>query len=327
MTAQHNDCEAEILEQAAEWLVRLEEGPLNSSEELLFQHWLAQSPLHQKLWQRAEKLQRKLHHRADYLPDHMAKRFLQAQKPAHPMLFKNLVLLLGITGIIGSGYFVVRTQAWDADYRTAYGEQRQITLADGSVLTLNSKTAIDIDYAQNERAIHLRYGEVYIETGKDRQQRPFHVYGQHGRLLALGTAFAVQQHEKKSTLWVTEHAVRIDTQYSHQQQTLAAGYQVEYDNHKIFNAQPLQTEQLLWRKGLLLANRYSMAQFSAMLTENYGVRVQLDPQQQQQLAKIEISGTFPSNDLNRTLQLLVTTYPVAIERSRFTGTVYISTKK
>src|SRR5690606_29021742 len=52
-------------------------------------------------------------------------------------------------------------------YRTAVGEQRKITLADGSQILLNTHTEIDVVFNESQRLIELRHGEILVTTAKD----------------------------------------------------------------------------------------------------------------------------------------------------------------
>lgn len=55
-------------------------------------------------------------------------------------------------------------------------------------MRLNSRSALDIEFDDNERRLHLRSGEILIQTAKG-DTRPFIVETEQGRLRALGTRF------------------------------------------------------------------------------------------------------------------------------------------
>ena len=100
--------------------------------------------------------------------------------------------------------------AWNADYRTATGEIREIVLADGTRAWLGAASALDVNYGLELRLLRLLAGEVHIETAPD-AQRAFVVDTPHGRLRALGTRFNVKLTQHGSLLAVYQGAVEIRT--------------------------------------------------------------------------------------------------------------------
>ncbi|KAF7276542.1 hypothetical protein GWI33_010100, partial [Rhynchophorus ferrugineus] len=235
--------------------------------------------------------------------------------------------ILAGSSIIALTVYTGKKQAWLADYRTTYAEQKSIQLEDGTHITLNSKTAIDVNYTAHDREIILRFGEIYVETGKDNAKRPFKILDQHGEMLALGTAFNVQQQKDQTLLIVTEHAVQVTTQQSKQQQTIQAGQQIGFDTQQIYPTQPIQLEQLTWRNGLVTVNRMSLQDFAQIIEKNFWIHVVIDPNLFATLPEtIEISGSYPMNNLARLIVLLENTYPVQIETSFFGQKITISKK-
>jgi len=76
-------------------------------------------------------------------------------------------------------------------YETAIGERSTITLPDGSLVTLNTNSRIEVDFTGATRAVRLVRGQGYFEVEKD-IGRPFIVTAGDKRIVALGTAFDVR---------------------------------------------------------------------------------------------------------------------------------------
>ena len=74
--------------------------------------------------------------------------------------------------------------------RTAVGEQRVITLSDGSVVTLNTATRIRVAMSQSRRLIWLDSGQALFDVAHD-SSRPFVVRARDKEVIALGTVFEV----------------------------------------------------------------------------------------------------------------------------------------
>ena len=79
----------------------------------------------------------------------------------------------------------------DRIFQTAVGERSLTTLADGSSVTLNTNSRIDVHYSQTGRRITLDYGQAYFEIARD-PDRPFIVTAGRRQVIALGTAFEIR---------------------------------------------------------------------------------------------------------------------------------------
>uniref|UniRef100_A0A1I8ADV8 Sigma-70 family RNA polymerase sigma factor n=1 Tax=Steinernema glaseri TaxID=37863 RepID=A0A1I8ADV8_9BILA len=119
----------------------------------------------------------------------MEKSTLRESGPNRRTLLKGLLLGAGASSLAWQGYDVA--PRWMADLRTRTGEQRQAALADGTLLVLDTDTALDVLFNASTRLLVLRAGEVHVTTGKD--SRPLLVRSAQGDLRALGTRFAVRQ--------------------------------------------------------------------------------------------------------------------------------------
>ena len=79
-----------------------------------------------------------------------------------------------------------------ADYHSATGEIKQLTLQDGTRLWLNTASAVDVRYDRQRRQIVPISGDLLIDTARD--TRPF-LSCEQGQMQALGTRFSVEQHD------------------------------------------------------------------------------------------------------------------------------------
>ncbi|MBW6154852.1 FecR domain-containing protein, partial [Pseudomonas aeruginosa] len=76
---------------------------------------------------------------------------------------------------------------WLADQRTGVGEQRRLTLPDGSLLTLNTDSAVDLAFDASQRLVRLLRGEIFVDSRAD--PRPFRVATAEARLHAGAARF------------------------------------------------------------------------------------------------------------------------------------------
>src|SRR3990167_4755146 len=123
--------------------MRLSENELSASERAEWERWKVSSPERGRAWARAQLLQSKL----GGLPPSLAMSALD--RPSNPQrreALGKLALLLAVMPVGWGSWKLAQSQQWSADYRTRIGERRELTLADGSRLTLNTETAIDVRF-------------------------------------------------------------------------------------------------------------------------------------------------------------------------------------
>jgi len=77
-------------------------------------------------------------------------------------------------------------------YATGIGEQRLVTLEDGTRVSLNAATRIDLDFSATGRHVVLETGEALFEVARN-SQRPFVVNAGKRVVTALGTSFVVRR--------------------------------------------------------------------------------------------------------------------------------------
>jgi len=107
-------------------------------------------------------------------------------------------------------------------YSTAVGEQRSLTLADGSVVELNSRSRIKVQYTQGERHIDLLEGQALFRVAKNRA-RPFVVSTGDTRVKAVGTAFDVYRAKSGTVVTVVEGKVAVSSADSKSRKSRAEG--------------------------------------------------------------------------------------------------------
>lgn len=294
----------EVLEEAAEWLMRLSENDLSDSERAEWQRWKVSTPERDRAWARAQLLQSKL----GGLPPSLAMSALD--RPSYPerrAALGKLALLLALMPVGWGTWKLAQSQHWTADFRTRVGERRELTLADGSHITLNTDTAIDVLFDSRQRRVHLREGEILVQTAQD-ASRPFLVSTRQGRMQALGTRFTVRELSARTHLAVLEGAVQVVLADNRQTAPMIvnAGQRTEFSAQQFGALTPADHNVGAWVQGMLMADNMRLADFVAELTRYRHGFVRYDPA----IADLRISGAFPISDTQRTLNMLVQTYPV-----------------
>nr|WP_243651175.1 FecR family protein [Rubrivivax gelatinosus] len=310
---------AQILDEAADWLVRLASGDATDADRAACERWRLQSPQHASAWARAERLMSTL----GGLPPALAMPALDRR--AGRSRRAAIGRLAALIGAVPAGW-----AAWQwsegpagyqlgADHRAATGEQRELLLADGSRVTLNTASAIDVRYDTERRLIQLHAGEILVQSGADPapRPRPLVVRTAHGTMQALGTRFTVRRFDERTRVAVLDGAVRVEPAASAAGAALLrAGEQADFGRDALGAVFAADETQAAWTRGLLLADRMRLADLADELRRYRGGFVHCDPA----VAGLRVSGAYPVGSMaatERALVMLVTTYPVqALKRLR-----------
>lgn len=300
-----------VLEQAADWLMQLHSGTASAQQRRACERWRASDPEHARAWQRAEALLGKL----GGLPPELAMPALDRSRELDRSSARRAALLklAALLAVVPGAWLLMEQQGWRHDYRTATGERRDITLPDGSRISLNTATTLDVQFDGAQRLLTLRRGEIAVHTGADAQRRPFLVATAEGRLEALGTQFSVRQDDGRTLLAVRESRVRVRAR-SGAQHIIPAGRQVAFTAAAIGEPAALDGAALAWQRGMLLADAMRLHDFALELGRYRPGIVRCDPR----VADVRVSGAFPITDTDAALVMLVSTYPLAV-RTRLGG--------
>lgn len=314
----------EVIEaQAAAWVVRLEAGTLDETEQRAFDAWLRKSEAHaaafafaRRTWtdlgrsraarRRATKAsQQPLAHRA-------AQPVLLHPRPSSRRWFgRSLAALLVLAAGLGAFHAGDPVTALRADYRTAPGETETVTLPDGSTVQLNSDSAIALRFDSNRRQVELLTGEAAFTVAKveDSNRRPFVVQTAGGEARALGTRFLVHRQDGAVDVTVLQHRVKVslegDSTGARDTVVLRANQAVRYRRGSgLGPVRSIDAERAAaWLRGRLVFDRVPLAEAVAELNRyRPGRIVILDSE----LARRQVSGVFRVNDLDTAVGLIAT---------------------
>jgi transmembrane sensor len=306
-----------VLDEAAEWLMRLNDSAATDDDRRACERWRQSHPDHARAWARAELLMNKL----GALPASLAMPSLARAERRHRGRRAAVGRLAALAAAVPAGWLgwqLATERGWTAEHRTATGERRVLRLADGSSVTLGTATAIDVRFGAAERLVVLRTGEILVATAPDTSaaaHRPFRVATQSGVMEALGTRFSVRTDNDNggtTRIAVFEGAVRI-APHRAASRVLAAPQQARFTAERIGDFAPADAADAAWAQGMLMADGMRLAEFAAELSRHRPGLLLCDAA----VADLRISGAFPLDDTDRVLRMLVSTYPVdAVRRLR-----------
>lgn len=311
-----------VADEAATWLTLLMSGEASDADRARWQAWRQAHAEHERAWQHVEAVTGRL----KGLHGGVAVRSLAALAEGTPRSTarRRAMRGLGVLATLGVGAALAsRSASWQrlsAQHRTGTGEQREIVLADGSRVLLDTLSAVDVRFDARQRLLRLVAGDVWIVTGHlPSGAPPFVVETREGRVRALGTRFGVRQADGASEVTVQEGAVEITTAGDdHGATRLQAGEQARFTREGSGPVRAAGEREPAWTRGLIVADNLPLADFLAELARYRPGVLRCDPA----VANERLSGVFPVRDTDRILQTLPSVLPVQVTaRTRYWVTV------
>lgn len=218
----------------------------------------------------------------------------------------SALILLGIT-------YLLPLAEWTADERTRIGEIRHIALVDGSVLTLDSDSAVDIAFNTRERRVILRSGRLMAEVALAQAagERPFIVESRDGLTQALGTIFSVEQAEHDSVVNVIESHVAVASHNNpNHSVTLQTGESVRFNQQHISQPEITQLFATSWLQSRLVYQDEALGQVIDDLARYHKGFLKIS----EDTAQLRFTGVLPTDDQEAALNILENALPVHIGR-------------
>lgn len=198
-------------EQARAWVVRLASGTASAGDLQALESWIGADPRNRaaflrerRTWQDLEALEDAFVVAPEVALDGRAK--VPGSRGRN-----RLSILLPVAAAAAFAWFAAPA-AWlwaRADASTAAGEIREVPLADGSRVVLDSASAIAVDYDDSGRTIRLLKGRAWFAV-RHGDPRPFRVAAAGGAVRDIGTAFEVDDTAAHTRVGVTDGAAELE---------------------------------------------------------------------------------------------------------------------
>ncbi|CAB3735002.1 Protein FecR [Achromobacter deleyi] len=314
-----------IVRRASTWMARLWSGEASAADRAACDAWLAAHPDHQRAWTRLQVMEGKL----GGVSEPAARQVLLEAHPAVAAGRRKALRVLGLAAVaVGTACALRESGGWyalTADYRSGVGEIREITLADGTRVVLDSHSAIDVRFDGRERRILLREGEILVTTAVDPLARPLRVQSRQGWVQALGTRFTLRDEGRLAQLAVYEGAVDVyPGDATDAALRVHSGQRVRFDARHVEGPMAAREADAAWARGVLVAEDLRVADFTAQLGRYRSGFLRCDPA----VADLRVTGVFSLQDTDRALRNLALGLPVDIRyRSPYWVTVSARTAR
>ena len=306
--------ELKAISAAARWYARLQSGVATDAERAGWRAWLNADPAHHLAWQRITAVGEQM----TSVPGALASPALRAAERSRRQVLRS-VLVLASAGSLGwLGWRSETTQTLFADVRTAVGERRELRLADGSSMLLNTDTSVNIRFDGRQRRLELLRGEVMVTTAVDPTRRPFKVVTEHGEVLALGTRFNVRSEAAGGEVAVLEKAVEVSAYIGASTVRLEAGQRINFTTSALGQIRRNDASVGAWQQGSIIAIDRPLADLLEDLSRYRPGVLRCDSK----IADLKVSGAFPVDNTDLALAALESGFALRVNRySRYWVTV------
>ncbi|MCW1430764.1 FecR family protein [Novosphingobium sp. JCM 18896] len=323
MSEQLPEIEGAVIEQAALWHERLARDPQRTRNAL--DAWLVASPAHAQAFAEVEATLAIARDAADdpgllALRHQTLARVALRRRPWYgSRAVAAAVALVLAVPTVWLGYPYVATLAsGDAEvtsqhYRTAIGNRRTIQLADGSEVTLNTDTALDVAYSARERRLVLQRGQALFKVTKD-AARPFTVTSGLRQVTAHGTEFDVRVDADLFRVALLEGSVSVTAPADKQAGRImlkpnevltARGNRIAVDSEDVHALAS-------WREGLLVLHDRDLRSAAAEMNRYDARHIEFADER---TARMRISGAFRLGDTKAFAEALTDVLPIETAES------------
>ena len=312
----------DIDEEAAMWIWRMDSAAADAAERQAYEAWLRQDPRHRRAAAELSAVWGALDGLAEAKRDEKIATFANAAKPASPPRARRWRFAAAMLAAIAVGLLWLQKGSERQTLATAVGQQRNVTLADGSVVTLNTNSIVETDLRRQTREIYLRKGEAHFQVAHDRS-RPFLVHAGDAVVRAVGTAFEVRvMTDQHVDVVVNEGRVEVRPAAAATVRALSAGERLSTAS-KDYRVVPITAQQLsselAWREGAIIFDGEPLSEAIAEIERYTDARIIVsDPQ----VAAMRVGGRFRTGDVQEFFNALQAALPVSIRHSG-AGVVFI----
>lgn len=304
--------ETERLETAAAWHARLEGDASEERQWIEFTAWLEADPRNRTTFDAVDAAANE----AVELVSLNRELALGAAHVPPPMRRMSSRTFIGMAGLAAAVLvaIVARPDLFVSETRetiaTVAGEQRDVTLGDGTTVHLNTNTQITVSLSGRVRNVKLENGEALFEVVSD-STRPFDVAVGDRHVRVVGTAFNILRHDGRITVSVERGKVDVRADGARDNVRLGAGEQ--YAAREGVRAYQLTKIDpaiaTAWRDGRAVFSNATLSEVASDLSRYYGRPIVV---RDAEVASLRFSGILKIEDQMTTVRRLEALLPIAV---------------
>ncbi len=306
-------------DQALAWFVKMRSDKIAPELVEQFEIWLRAHPSHKLEYEKLCSLWSDLDEVSDVaksnLIDDTGSLPKRGRSKNRPLFFPKVRMAraLGVVSFLVVLLFLVPLDdfllIFTSDYQTAIGEQKKISLEDGSTVFLNTNSAISVEYTSLSRRIRLQKGQAYFHPQKD-PKRPFSVEADAVTAVAIGTEFEVLLKSSQVAVTLFEGSLQVSgTPQKKESHTLKPGDRVVYtEDSKEGVFEVVDSHQArAWQRGKLIFQDMPLHKVVDQVSRyRHGKIFIVDSK----LRNLSVSGVFDIDQPQKMLDVIEKTLPV-----------------
>ena len=216
MTPANDELPAGFEEEAAEWCWRLADGVLEPGDQETFDRWLHADPRHREAFENVATVW----HGTDAIAEMPGFLSLRAKALTTMERARNSGYIATRQARVQRGFaaaaailLMIVSSVWYFQsgpdiYSTGIGERQVVRLEDGSKISLDASSRVEVDYSAERRSLTLERGRAKFDVAKD-PLRPFAVTAANKTVIATGTSFSVELLRKQVRVLLYEGNVAV----------------------------------------------------------------------------------------------------------------------
>lgn len=317
---------ASIEDQAAEWFVRLRADTCSARARQEFQRWLKSDPAHDREYHEYEQLWADLSGHPDN--DEIASLRREAREVpersfpgvrSHAGALRAVAASIAVVGIAALLTNVL-LPLQHATYQTEAGDRHTVVLSDDSEVTLNTDSAIRVEYTLSSRRVVLERGQAHFKVSHA-VVRPFEVVAGNGTIRALGTAFDVYRHGDDVEVTLMQGKIDVTAEVADntagravpriRHAVLTPGQQIMLTPQSVSDVRPASLPKAsAWMSGRLVFENERLGDAVQEVNRYSAIKVVLVDSS---MAEVRISGVFRAGRAENFVDALKASYPVKVE--------------
>jgi transmembrane sensor len=303
-----------ISDQAAHWWVVFRDADATPAEKREFVNWARRAPEHVAASLRMARVQAALRGPGIRWPDVPADVLIREAQTAsettvlalfrptaarsevrrHPLARRSLAIAASLLATTLLGWLaLIRPE----EFQTRVGELRSVVLADGSRVTLNAASKVEVRMRADRRSLDLVSGEALFEVAQD-AKRPFDVHVGNAIVHAVGTEFDIDRRTDRTVVTVIEGRVSVGTPGAGAQPlpVLSAADRIVIDGTGAVDLQHgvNLTETTAWMHGRLVFDHRPLGEIAAEFNRHNAQQIDI---RSPKLREQKFTGTFRSDDV------------------------------
>ncbi|WDU64864.1 DUF4880 domain-containing protein [Pseudomonas poae] len=290
-----------VAEEAIGWLVQIQSGEFSAAQQEALDQWRETSAHHRRVYEQLIAGLDQL--KASPWRGRSSAQLLRSlEQPSSRRAFlRTSLCAVGLAAGVG---WVSRFEGAGQSYATGTGERRTWQLADGSTLKLNARSQVVSTFADEQRSLELRAGEMLVNA-----LRPLQISTRAGRITA-GSGRLMLSEQGSAVRLVTLDADAVLHFDGGAQQRVAMHQSTLFDHQRILTQMPMAATETAWLDGWLVVRNQTLASVVDAIRPYRNGIVRLDSA----VAGLRVTGRFPLDDAHQTLEALEQSLPIRVRQ-------------